>query len=85
MIYQLKKQVYVEVLPTSLMLKTMQNITPAEIRTIKPMDIHLNYGWTHISRKWWHRFMFWKKFSYAEDSFMIASKRMSIEELLGDL
>lgn len=40
-----------------------------EHEVVNPIDFHLDPTCTHLYRRWWHKFVFWKKFKYAEDSY----------------
>ena len=49
------------------------------MKIIEPRDIYLDTEATHFEEKWWHKFIFWKKYIYPKWS--IKTKRISIELL----
>ena len=50
-----------------------------ETKTIEPFDIYPDAKATHLFPRWWHKFIFWKKFIYP--GFKIKAKRMKLEYL----
>ncbi len=45
----------------------------------EPFDIYIDPKATHLFPRWWHKFIFWKKFVYPE--WTIRTKRMSFDQL----
>jgi len=45
----------------------------------KTFDIFIDKNATHLFPRWWHKFIFWKKFIYPE--WNIRVKRVSIKDL----
>jgi len=50
-----------------------------EIRELEPLMIFPDVNATHLYPRWWHKFIFWKKYRYPD--FMIRVERMSIKDL----
>lgn len=50
-----------------------------KMEIIEPFSIYVDNTVSHFFPKWWHRFIFWKKFKY--HSFIQRTKKVSIKDL----
>lgn len=48
------------------------------IKSIRVYDYLVDPQATHLERKWWHRFMFWKKFRYPK--FVVRTKTLTLQK-----
>jgi hypothetical protein len=52
-----------------------------EFQVLDPRPIRFDPRITHIERHWWHKLLFWKKFIYLDDNFVITRKYMKLKDL----
>lgn len=49
------------------------------MKIFEPLEIYVDPEATCLEQKWWHKFMFWKKFIYPR--WVIPVKKVSIKDL----
>lgn len=52
-----------------------------EVQLLDPFELRFDPKITNIYKHWWHKLLFWKKFVYLDDNFVITREYKTLKEL----